>query len=974
MRSHLVAPITITTSDIVTPINTAFSKRLSIDKSISSPTDPNYGLHSAAATGNIGLVSFALTNGQPTNAVLDGVLPIHAAASGGNTRVVRMLIDAGADLNIGRLSRKLGASGGKGRTGASGSTMNIYTAPGGSHIGTGGSTALHFAAANGHVEVLTLLLRCGADLTKTDKHGVTPLILAERLGRAEAAATLRAWAKEHPKSSSNSNGAKQNLRAKRSLEALLRGPWAGSRVDLNASRVDLSTSGDSRGELGSGSSGIDLGFSSSRTELGELGFYPPPSGGSLNDSRRPSLPTSAGLLFGPKTHRPRSNRTSWSGGKMRRFFSRMKREGSTSWDAGERTAEVDWAEEVEFRRGERVAVEMGLKAPSSALMKRASSQNEAVRPRRKASEFHPDPEYDFLEDALGDPLGSRPVIDDDMDDDMDMDMVPPKRVLHPRSFSSSSAGFSRVGMNRLTSPSMPILPLPNEPSLLPSATASTASIPATSPRHTPVRSHAPSPAGPTHMRSLSGGMITRRGLRGSSSFSSFLPRQPEEVIPSSGDSTVDGTAPVANDRDFQPHHLEPQPLSDPKEASSTLESSDGRFRGDSLSSTDSGDTNQLSSSMATTDTAITIPSLYAANSPLPPHKSTITFSPVFEADDLDEADEHPSENLGDTRRHSITPLNLRSINTFEQAQSLVRQVEREILEPGHMGPDSPSLVEQLAAYGESLAIERRFARGEAQKRAWQAERKSHDEEADNDDEDEEGGWASYVREPAPKIGAPLGRTASVDYHASRFRSMGPPSRTHSMPIRQTPTTPLSSALMAPFSPTSQSRAPERASFTGALPGSQTRQNSGVLTRAAMIPRRTNSSHGSYVSRPSSIEIIETAPTPVDSSSYRAFELHRRSASTGVSGFPWTSYTSYNTTTISQSPEQSDDGDSHYELNSRTAPLSRITTAPSKIGNAIGNAFSRDPDYEPVHRKKLKRFVKQLVNAERSGTEKGVTLI
>jgi ankyrin repeat protein len=128
-------------------------------------------------------VSFALTNGQPTNAVLDGVLPLHAAASGGNVSVVRMLIDAGADLNAPRLSRKLGTGGGKGGAGAgasaSGSTKNIS----GAHIGTGGSTALHFAAANGHVDALTLLLGYGADLEKPDKHGVTPLMLAESLGQ-----------------------------------------------------------------------------------------------------------------------------------------------------------------------------------------------------------------------------------------------------------------------------------------------------------------------------------------------------------------------------------------------------------------------------------------------------------------------------------------------------------------------------------------------------------------------------------------------------------------------------------------------------------------------------------------------------------------------------------------------------------------------------------------------------------------------
>jgi len=41
------------------------------------------GLHSAAANGNVGLVIYARSHGQPINSVLDGVLPLHAASAGG---------------------------------------------------------------------------------------------------------------------------------------------------------------------------------------------------------------------------------------------------------------------------------------------------------------------------------------------------------------------------------------------------------------------------------------------------------------------------------------------------------------------------------------------------------------------------------------------------------------------------------------------------------------------------------------------------------------------------------------------------------------------------------------------------------------------------------------------------------------------------------------------------------------------------
>ena len=63
---------------------------------------PHLGLHSAAANGDVGLVQYALSHGQPINSVLDGVLPLHAACSGGNDLVVKLLIEKGADVNASR--------------------------------------------------------------------------------------------------------------------------------------------------------------------------------------------------------------------------------------------------------------------------------------------------------------------------------------------------------------------------------------------------------------------------------------------------------------------------------------------------------------------------------------------------------------------------------------------------------------------------------------------------------------------------------------------------------------------------------------------------------------------------------------------------------------------------------------------------------------------------------------------------------
>ena len=52
--------------------------------------------------GSKGLVQYALTHGQPHNSVLDGIVPLHAACSGGNELVVKLLLDFGADVNAQR--------------------------------------------------------------------------------------------------------------------------------------------------------------------------------------------------------------------------------------------------------------------------------------------------------------------------------------------------------------------------------------------------------------------------------------------------------------------------------------------------------------------------------------------------------------------------------------------------------------------------------------------------------------------------------------------------------------------------------------------------------------------------------------------------------------------------------------------------------------------------------------------------------
>lgn len=63
-------------------------------------------------------------------------------------------------------------------------------------VGNSGSTPLHFACANGHTHIVLILLQHGAHPDRADKHGITPEALARQTGHNECAQIIRQWTAE----------------------------------------------------------------------------------------------------------------------------------------------------------------------------------------------------------------------------------------------------------------------------------------------------------------------------------------------------------------------------------------------------------------------------------------------------------------------------------------------------------------------------------------------------------------------------------------------------------------------------------------------------------------------------------------------------------------------------------------------------------------------------------------------------------
>jgi hypothetical protein len=171
-------------------------------------------------------------------------------------------------------------------------------------VGTSGSTPLHFAAANGNTEVVTVLLLHGAHADRPDKHGVTPEILARQNGWVECAQVLKDWILNKDSDLREREG--RTTIDSQTLFATKRGPSGPPFQDIDTSpppsrrRLHVKQSIDTALNMlkSSSSSHADGRLtapqgtppSSPQKPFVEYTFYPDDGGPVHPGSRRPSLP------------------------------------------------------------------------------------------------------------------------------------------------------------------------------------------------------------------------------------------------------------------------------------------------------------------------------------------------------------------------------------------------------------------------------------------------------------------------------------------------------------------------------------------------------------------------------------------------------------------------------------------------------------------------------------------------------------
>ncbi len=143
-------------------------------------------LASAAALGNTAQVrEFLEAGNDPNEMVVGRFLPLHAAARGGHVKIMKILLDAGADPEEGMGVTVLGTAAAWGQP----EVVNVLVENGADVNGLGeygfGQSPLECAIEVENEELVGLLLELGADPCLKGEHAQIPLTVAARSGNVE---------------------------------------------------------------------------------------------------------------------------------------------------------------------------------------------------------------------------------------------------------------------------------------------------------------------------------------------------------------------------------------------------------------------------------------------------------------------------------------------------------------------------------------------------------------------------------------------------------------------------------------------------------------------------------------------------------------------------------------------------------------------------------------------------------------------
>ncbi|KAJ1971878.1 hypothetical protein H4R34_005599 [Dimargaris verticillata] len=142
----------------------------------------DFSLHMGVTAGDMAMVKYSLDNGVAVDSVLNGAEPIHLACCMDSLPVLVLLLQYGARPNARRLPKGTSCySVTRCPKWGSDSRARVKASP----------TPLHFAAANGKLALVRILLQWGAAVDVADEYGSTPIDVAAAQGHTEIVELLR---------------------------------------------------------------------------------------------------------------------------------------------------------------------------------------------------------------------------------------------------------------------------------------------------------------------------------------------------------------------------------------------------------------------------------------------------------------------------------------------------------------------------------------------------------------------------------------------------------------------------------------------------------------------------------------------------------------------------------------------------------------------------------------------------------------